>query len=159
MFKNLFGKKKDGFYMQADEAQPGVAKQTAKEKKPAPVKAAVAEAPVQEDNLAPAADGVPVAAASETAPPEAPKSKKTSIIKSKKAKAEGQEVEGKKEAKATSKDKKAPEAAKPVAATSAAPVATNFATEYLIKPSSTSSRRRPGANMKGFVAMAREVKK
>lgn len=40
-----------------------------------------------------------------------------------------------------------------------APPITNFATDYLIKPSSTSSRRRPGANMNGYLDMARQAKK
>ena len=41
----------------------------------------------------------------------------------------------------------------------AAPPITNFATDYLIKPSSDSGRRRPGANMKGFLDLARQVEK
>ncbi len=39
----------------------------------------------------------------------------------------------------------------------AAPVETNFATKYLMTPSS-SGRRRPGANMNSYLEMARQVK-
>ncbi len=46
----------------------------------------------------------------------------------------------------------------PVAA-APAPVITNFATDYLIKPSSNSGRRRPGANMRQFVDLARQMDK
>ena len=41
----------------------------------------------------------------------------------------------------------------------AAPPITNFATDYLIKPSSNNSRRMPGANMRGFLDLARQVEK
>lgn len=48
----------------------------------------------------------------------------------------------------------------PVAvAAPAAPAITNFATDYLIKPSSISSRRLPGANMNKFLELARQVEK
>jgi hypothetical protein len=40
-----------------------------------------------------------------------------------------------------------------------APAITNFATDYLIKPSANSGRRLPGANMRGFMEMARQVEK
>jgi hypothetical protein len=43
------------------------------------------------------------------------------------------------------------------AAKPAAPAETNFATKYLITPSS-GVRRRPGANMNSFLDMARQVK-
>ena len=33
-----------------------------------------------------------------------------------------------------------------------------FATDYLIQPSSSSRRRRPGANMNSYLDMARQVK-
>jgi hypothetical protein len=48
--------------------------------------------------------------------------------------------------------------AAPVAA-APAPVITNFATDYLIKPSSNSGRRRPGANMRQFMDLARQIDK
>ncbi len=55
--------------------------------------------------------------------------------------------------------KKVAEPAPIVASAPAAPAITNFATDYLIKPSSSSSRRLPGANMSGFLELARQVKK
>ena len=71
-----------------------------------------------------------------------------------------------KAAKADKKSAKKAEAPKAVAAPApvavsapAAPAITNFATDYLIKPSSISSRRLPGANMSGFLDLARQVKK
>jgi hypothetical protein len=47
----------------------------------------------------------------------------------------------------------------PVVAAAPAPTITNFATDYLIKPSSMSGRRRPGANMRQFMDLARQVDK
>jgi hypothetical protein len=124
MFKRLFGKKNDGFYMQADES-----------KAPAPVeKAAV---PVE----------TPATPAAEKAEPPAEKSTKatkTSIKDKKKTKGE---------AKATP----AIETESVATLAAAESTITNFATDYLIKPSSISSRRRPGANMKQFMDMARQV--
>jgi hypothetical protein len=150
MLKNLFGKKNDGFYMQIDESQPTSAKPVAKveaaDQKAAP--AAVektAPAKAEKKEVTAVAEG---AIAAETSAPEAKaKSSKTSI-KDKKGK--------------DKEDKKS--AAKPTAPVAPVvapmlPVMTNFATDYLIKPSSTSGRRRPGANMKSFVTMARDVKK
>jgi hypothetical protein len=153
MLKNLFGKKNDGFYMQIDESQPTSAQPVAKVEAAAPKK--VAPDPV-EKKTEPAKEMVVVAegaiAAAETPAPEAKtKSSKTSI-KDKK----GKDKEDKK-----AKEKSAAKPAETVAPVAAPmlPVMTNFATDYLIKPSSTSGRRRPGANMKSFVTMARDVKK
>jgi outer membrane biosynthesis protein TonB len=148
MLKNLFGKKNDGFYMQIDESQPTPAQPVAKVEPAATQKAA--PAPV-EKKAEPAKEMVVVAeGAAETSAPEAKaKSSKTSV-KDKKNK-EDKKAEDKSAAKTT-------ETVAPVAATML-PVMTNFATDYLIKPSSTSGRRRPGANMKSFVTMARDVKK
>jgi hypothetical protein len=65
----------------------------------------------------------------------------------------------KKSAKKAETPKKV-EAPAPVAVSApVAPAITNFATDYLIKPSSISSRRLPGANMNGFLELARQVKK
>jgi hypothetical protein len=130
MFKKLFGKKNDGFYMQAEEA-----------KTPAPVTPVV-----------PVATVAPVAIAANVAEPvvvaaDASPAKKTSVKDKKKAKPE---KDGKKVAETP-----APVAVVAVAA--AAPAFTNFATDYLIKPASSSNRRRPGANMKQFMDMARQV--
>jgi hypothetical protein len=152
MLKNLFGKKKDGFYMQIDESQPTPAQPVAKVEPAATQKAA--PAPV-EKKTEPAKEMVVVAegaAAAETPAPEA-KTKSSKIsIKDKK----GKDKEDKK-----AKEKSAAKPTETVAPVAAPmlPVMTNFATDYLIKPSSTSGRRRPGANMKGFVTMARDVKK
>jgi hypothetical protein len=155
MLKNLFGKKNDGFYMQIDESQPTSAQPVAKVEPAAAPKAApaVAEktAPVAK-KTEPADAMVEGAIAAETPAPEAKaKSSKTSI-KDKK----GKDKEDKK-----AKDKSAAKPTETVAPVAAPmlPVMTNFATDYLIKPSSTSGRRRPGANMKSFVTMARDVKK
>ena len=61
--------------------------------------------------------------------------------------------------KATDAEKKAAiPVPTPVAAAPALPPITNFATDYLIKPSSDSTRRRPGANMSKFLELAREAK-
>jgi hypothetical protein len=151
MLKNLFGKKNDDFYMQIDESQPTSAQPVAKVEPAATQKAAPAAVekttPVAK-KAEPAKEMVEGAIAAETSAPEAKaKSSKTSI-KDKKGK--------------DKEDKKS--AAKPTAPVAPVvapmlPVMTNFATDYLIKPSSTSGRRRPGANMKSFVTMARDVKK
>lgn len=147
--KKLFGKKNDGFYLQLEDEKdtPNPAAKAKSEppasKAPAPVAAAPA-APVTAVQAAPVAP----APAAQAAPAE--KEAKKSVKKSvKKEKSE-------KEAEET----KAPVAASvapPVVA--AAPEIKNFATDYLIKPSSNSSRRRPGANMNGFLDMARQAKK
>lgn len=139
MFKRLFGKKNDGFYMQADES-----------KAPAPVEKAAA-APAAEKKVEKVADAAPVetkaapaAEKAETVAEESPKATKTSIKDKKKAKGE----------------KKATPTVEVVSIETAAasePAITNFATDYLIKPSSNSNRRRPGANMKQFMDMARQV--
>jgi hypothetical protein len=138
MFKNLFGKKNDGFFMQVDESKSASVKV-----EPA-AKVENVEKAEQKESIAPAHAAVKdVAQTADLAAEPTAKAKKTSI------------KEKKKETKAAEKVE-APLAAAPVAV---APLPTAFATEYLIKPSSNSSRRRPGANMKSFVNMAREVKK
>ena len=117
--------------MQAEEAQA-----------PAPLAAAPATVvPVVE--IAPVA--IPANEAESPVTADAPSAKKTSVKDKKKAKPE--------------KDaKKVAEAPTPVAVViSSEPTITNFATDYLIKPSSNSNRRRPGANMKQFMDMARQV--
>ncbi len=144
MFKRLFGKKNDGFYMQADEskAPASVEKVAVAPKATAPaaekkVEKVADEAPVE-------TKAAPVAEKAETAAEESPKATKTSIKDKKKAKGE----------------KKANPTVELVAIETVAasePAITNFATDYLIKPSSNSNRRRPGANMKQFMDMARQV--
>lgn len=145
--KKLFGKKNDGFYLQLedDDKAPKPAAKAKVESKPAPAAsptAAVVEA-------APVAPAPAVAAIAQTAP--AAKSD---------AKAEPEVAKtGKKSVKKT-EAKKVEVAPAPVAAPApAAPPITNFATDYLIKPSSTSTRRRPGANMNSYLEMARQATK
>jgi hypothetical protein len=129
VFNKFFGKKNDGFYMQVEDNAP--APKVEAKAKPSP---AVTAAP-------PAADVAPTAVAEKAV-----------------AKAE------KKSAKKAVDEKKvapvapAPVASAPVAPAPALPPLTNFATDYLIKPSSDSTRRRPGANMSKFLELAREAK-
>lgn len=141
--KKLFGKKNDGFYLQLedDDKAPKPAAKAKVESKPAPAAsptAAVVEA-------APVAPAPVVAAIAQTAPA---------------AKAEPEVAKaGKKSVKKT-EAKKVEAAPAPVAVpVPAAPPITNFATDYLIKPSSTSTRRRPGANMNSYLDMARQATK
>jgi hypothetical protein len=142
MFKNLFGKKNDGFFMQIDESKPAA---KAESPKPEQKVADAAPAPVVETPSA-----VPSAAAPAeiVATPEPSKAAKTSV------------KDKKKQEKAAKTDEKVAPSSEKVAAAVAAPaqIFKNFATDYLIQPSSNGSRRRPGANMKNFVDMAREVK-
>jgi hypothetical protein len=144
--KKLFGKKNDGFYLQLedDDKAPKPAAKPKAESKPdaSPKSAVVVEA-------APVATPPAVAATTQTAP--ATKSE---------AKAEPEVAKaGNKSVKKT-EAKKVEAAPAPVAAPApAAPPITNFATDYLIKPSSTSTRRRPGANMNSYLDMARQATK
>jgi hypothetical protein len=128
MFNKLFGKK-DGFYMQADESAPAKANAPKAEAPKAEVAKTEAIAVVEES---PSNDEASVAA----------NSTKTSIKKDKK------------------KDTDAAQVTAVVSAvvTATAPAITNFATDYLVIPAVAGIRRRPGANMKGFMTMAREVK-
>jgi hypothetical protein len=127
MFKRFFGKKNDGFYMQAEESVD-----KAPEKK-VPVVVNVAPTTVSEEKEE---------LAIETSP------SKTSVKDKNKDKLE------KKASKQAAQNNEAVLGATVV---SAEPAITNFATDYLIKPSSSSNRRRPGANMKQFMDMARQV--
>ncbi len=136
MFKKLFGKKNDGFYLQLED-EKDTPKPAAKAKSAPP--ASVAPDPVV---TAPAA--VPVAPAATTPAAPAEKAAKKSIKKS---------------TNKTETDQKVEEMKLPVSAPVAAPAITSFASDYLIKPSSDSSRRRPGANMNAFLDMARQAKK
>ncbi len=144
MLKKLFGKfgkKNDGFYMQADESKaPAPVEKAAPTAEKKVEKAAIAAATPVETKTSPAVEKV------ETVAEESPKAAKTSIKDKKK---------DKKKAKG-----EATPAVEPVSIATAAaaePAITNFATDYLIQPSSISSRRRPGANMKQFMDMARQV--
>ncbi len=138
MFKKFFGKKNDGFYMQVDESAPPKAAVAPKE--------VVADAPKAEDAKADAPKAAEVTAKSEVvskaSAEQKSKSAKTSIKKDK------------------NQEKKKDEPAKTEVAVVAPviPTITNFATDYLVTPAIAGNRRRPGANMKGFVSMARDVK-
>jgi hypothetical protein len=149
MFKKFFGKKNDGFYMQVDESAPPKAdapkadnsksKDVVAKTEAAPAKQSLATQP-SEIVAEPIAAIDPVAKGQSE--PKA-KSAKTSIKKDKK------------------QDKKAEEPIAVSKATSSEPVApafTNFATDYLVTPAIAGNRRRPGANMKSFMSMARDVK-
>ena len=138
MFKKFFGKKNDGFYLQVedDNAAP---KSEAKAKAPAKPEPVSTPAPA----AAVAAETTPVVPAAKTEKKADKKAEKADKKSAKKAEAPKQV-----------------EAPAPVAVSApAAPAITNFATDYLIKPSSISSRRLPGANMNGFLELARQAKK
>jgi hypothetical protein len=147
MFKKLFGKKNDGFYMQVDDAPTAkVADKAAPS--PTPVTAAATIKTVAPDTIA-------TAVATPAAPAPTNQTEKK-IAAAEKAATKAAE----KAAKSEKKSKAATTPTAPVAKAPAAPdpVITNFATDYLIKPSSDSTRRRPGANMSKFLELAREAK-
>jgi hypothetical protein len=132
LFKKFFGKKNDGFYVQLENED---AKSTPAVK--APTKAAPASAPAP-TVTAPTATTPAVAVPAGKADAKPAKTEKKSVKK-----AETPKVE----------------AAPAPVAVAPAPVIKNFATDYLIKPSSNSDRRRPGANMRPFMDLARQMDK
>ena len=139
MFKKFFGKKNDGFYLQIedDNAAP---KPAAKAKaKPEAVATPASTVVVATETTATVPATVPVTAPAAKADKKVAKTDKKSPKKA--------------------ESPKVVETPAPVAPVATAPAITNFATDYLIKPSSISSRRRPGANMSGFLELARQVKK
>jgi hypothetical protein len=151
-FKKLFGKKNDGFFLQLED-EDATSKPEAKAKDPAPAQPAVA---------APAAvvvstDVAPVASTSTAAP--ATGALATVDKKATKAEEKAAEKAAKAAKRAAGKTETPTVVATAPVATPAAPAITNFATDYLIKPSSISGRRMPGANMKGFLDLARQVEK
>lgn len=137
MFKNFFGKKKDGFYLQIEEDNT-TSKPAAKAKATEPAAAPTPTA-VETTTAAPVAKAAPA----DTTAPAAKAAPAAKVEKKSAKKVEDPKVE-------TPKVEAAPAPAAPI---------TTFATDYLIKPSSSSSRRLPGANMKGFLDLARQVKK
>ncbi len=170
MFNKLFGKKNDGFYMQIDESAPPQA-ETPKTEAPktAPAKAKFptfgkSKDKSQEAAATSAAPPATSSAATQTAvivaEPAAsdPAAKEQSESKAKSAKTS---IKDKKD-----KSKKEKKAEEPIAVTQtptaipqpATPAITNFATDYLVTAAVAGNRRRPGANMKGFMTMARDVK-
>jgi hypothetical protein len=164
VFKKFFGKKNDGFYMQIEDDAP--AKVEAKVKPAATVVAtppAVAATPTATVAAPTAVTATPTAtvaapaAVAATPTPLTPAEKK--IADAEKAVAKAAAKAEKKAAKKAVDEKKVPAVAPAaVAPAPALPPITNFATDYLIKPSSDSTRRRPGANMSKFLELAREAK-
>jgi hypothetical protein len=147
MFKKFFGKKNDGFYMQVDESAPPKA-----DKSKSNDVVAKTEAVPAKESLAtqPSASVVELIAAIDPVAQDQSESKsksaKTSIKKDKKEKKAEEPI-------AANKATKQVASSEPVA-----PAFTNFATDYLVTPAVAGNRRRPGANMKGFMSMARDVK-
>jgi len=143
VLKNIFGKKNDGFYLQLEDEDASSVPEAKAEATPdatpvPPVVVATTNEPV-DVVTAPIAITAPVAI----------------IATATKAEQKAAKID-KKAAKKAEADKVIQAL---VPTVPAAPPITNFATDYLIKPSSDSGRRRPGANMKGFLDLARQVEK
>jgi hypothetical protein len=170
MFKKLFGgfgKKNDGFYLQMED-DTNTPKPPAQAKSQPPAAEKVAKV-VAEPTVTPvtATTATPAAKSTKsdlTAGKEAAKADKDVVIAEKDAaKADKAAKKSAKKAESNKKTKSDPKVEQPTApvfapAALSAPI-TNFATDYLIKPSSISTRRRPGANMNMFLDMARQAKK
>jgi hypothetical protein len=135
VFKRFFGKKNDGFYIQLED----------EDAKSAPA----AKAPAKSEPAA-------TVTATKAAEPAVAVSAATVDTKPAKVDAKSAKAEKKKSAK-KAETPKVEAAPAPVAPP--APAITNFATDYLIKPSSDSGRRRPGANMRQFMDLARQMEK
>jgi hypothetical protein len=147
VFKRFFGKKNDGFYLQLEDedatSKPAPAAKV--DSQPAPSAADPVVTPVS-TTPAPAVSSAVAAAA-------------VAVAKANQQTTKASQKAAKAEEKAAKKNAKVAEAQAVVASVPAAPPITNFATDYLIKPSSSSSRRLPGANMRGFLELARQVDK
>ncbi|MGC9503198.1 hypothetical protein [Baaleninema sp.] len=129
MLNKLFGSKKEEFFVELDDSK-GAKKE---------------EAPTQ------------------AAAPEVKEEKKEDAVKPKKeakptAKKEEKKPAAKSQKKAEKKAEKPAPAPQPKAKPAAPkqPVATGFATQFLM-PNSVTPRRRPSANMKAFLDMAKET--
>lgn len=141
MFKKFFGKKNEGFYLQLEDDTDS----------PKPPAQAKSQPPATEKEAKVSVEPVPPIT------PPAQSTAKSDVKADKAAAKVNKKAESDKKAKSA---KKVEQPKAPVVAPAApAPVITNFATDYLIKPSSTSTRRRPGANMNMFLDMARQAKK
>jgi hypothetical protein len=105
---------------------------------------------------APKAKPQPAAAKSEPAPKAEPAPSKAEKTPETAAKPEQVRVELVQEAEGL----KAEPVKQPVttAANNGKSASTTFATDYLIQPSTSAPRRRPGANMNSYLDMARQVK-
>ena len=149
VLKKFFGKKNDGFFLQLEDedatSQPASKAETKTKVKPEPATTAPAATVTKEAAPVAVSTKTDVAATAASAP--APTSTTAKVDKKSAKKLE------------TPKVAAAPAAPAPVVSAPAAPPITNFATDYLIKPSSNSSRRMPGANMRGFLDLARQVDK
>ncbi len=153
MFKRFFGKKNDGFFLQLED-EDATSKPEAKAKaKESAQPVATPVAVVVTPEVAPAA---PSAVTATTAPTTGT----AAALDKKAAKAEEKAAKAAKRAAGKAETPTVVAASVPAATPApAAPAITNFATDYLIKPSSISGRRMPGANMKGFLDLARKVEK
>ena len=164
MFKKFFGKKNDGFYLQLED-EDATSKPAPKAKvaaEPAPV-TTPAPAAVTVEAVNPVTAPISITPAPVVSPAVAPAvspavaAAAAAVVKSNQQTAKANQKAAKAEEKAAKKNAKVVEAV--VAPVPAAPAITNFATDYLMKPSSSSSRRLPGANMRGFLELARQVDK
>lgn len=154
-FKKLFGKKNDGFYLQLED-EDATSKPEAKAKDSAPPVAITAPDP----SIVTPATTPPPAAISTVAPVTGVVSDVDKKVAKAEEKAAEKAAKAAKRAAAKGETPKAVTAPAPAAApVPAAPAITNFATDYLIKPSSISGRRMPGANMNKFLDLARQVEK
>ncbi|NJM73531.1 MAG: hypothetical protein HC862_27305 [Scytonema sp. RU_4_4] len=162
-FTGLFSKKKDGYYIQLDEAAEAT-KQAAKQ--------ATSKAKEVADSVASKAQEVvepAVSKAQEVVEPAVSKAQKAVEPVTAKAATKN----GTKDAAAAVKPKAAkvelvqtangvkPEPAQPEKAKAVIqkqPAETTFAPKYLAVPDTSNGRRRPGANMSSFLDMARQVK-
>lgn len=151
MFKKFFGKKNDGFYMQIEDDAP--AKVEAKAKPTATIAATPAAV-----TTTPTATVATSAAVAATPTALIPADKKIADAEKAVAKAEKKSAKKDVDAKKVALVAPAPPVQAPVVPAPALIPITNFATDYLIKPSSDSTRRRPGANMSKFLELAREAK-
>jgi hypothetical protein len=153
-FKKLFGKKNDGFFLQLEDEDATSKPETKATAKESAQPVATPAAAVVTPEVAPSGVAAAVAPVTGTAAPLDKKAAKAEEKAAEKAAKAAKRAAGKAETPTVVA------ASAPVAAPAPAALAiTNFATDYLIKPSSISGRRMPGANMKGFLDLARQVEK
>ncbi|HEY9695039.1 MAG TPA: hypothetical protein V6D15_22790 [Oculatellaceae cyanobacterium] len=143
-------KKSGGYYMQLEESesQPETAAKSTASKSDAPEPSTKAK-PQPAAKAEPAPKAEPAATKAEKTPETAPKPEpkpeqvRVELVQG----AEGLKAEPVKEPVTTAANNgKAASASK------------TFATDYLIQPSTSAPRRRPGANMNSYLDMARQVK-
>lgn len=146
-------KKGGGYYMQLEESEnqePKAAAKSTASKSDAPEPSTKAKPQPAAAKAEPAPKAEPVAAKAEPAPTKAEKTPETApnpqtvrveLVQG----AEGLKAEPVKQPVTT-------------AANNGKPASKTFATDYLIQPSTSAPRRRPGANMSSYLDMARQVK-